>query len=115
MAKKLTIISEHSEETATDILEILETNNISYYITPAGGYIRSLEALWIHDDSDFLKANELLSKYFYNKKFNYSNNSAYLDGQANKSTFQKIFSNPTTYALYIPTIVVILLMVFLLS
>ena len=114
MAKRLIIISELSDETITDIIDILESNEIAFYITPAGGWVSSLESIWLKNDGEIELAKGLVNKYFQKISIE-SEKALSLEDINNKNTMQRILANPMVYALYIPTFIIIALMVFLLS
>jgi hypothetical protein len=45
-----------SDEEYTDIRELLDANNIAYYVTPPGRWGFSMEAIWIKNDSQLYQA-----------------------------------------------------------
>ena len=114
MAKRLFIISGITDKESEDIITLLNDNYINFYITQRGGWMQSLETIWVKDHSQLEHAQNILHSYFHEEYVDVEKNDELLK-YANKSMFQKIFSNPTVYALYIPTLIIITLMVFLLA
>ena len=51
------------EDEADDIRQLLETNRIEYYETPAGRWGMSAPGLWVTDDTQRDRAKELLARY----------------------------------------------------
>ena len=113
MAKRLFIVSDFSEEVTTDILEILESNEIPFYITPAGSWVASLEAVWLINDNDFDKAKYLLTNYFRkaNVELHDTKNSYFYE---NRSLFQRIVGDPVLMTFLILTLIMFTVMMLLL-
>ena len=114
MAKRLFILSGISDKESEDIITLLNDNYINFYITPPGGWMQSMETIWVKDHAQFQLAQEILSKYFHAQNINITENNKLLNN-ANRSIINRIFSNPTLYAFYIPTFIIVALMVFLLT
>lgn len=102
-----------SDDEYTDIRELLDQNDIQYYVTPPGNWGLSMEAIWLKNNSDIQISNKLVQEYYHEKNIEYSAIRE-LENK-NKNMLQKLISNPNVVAFYIPTLIIILLMVFLLS
>ncbi len=63
MAKKLFSYPQDSEEEADSLKSLLQNHNIEYYETPGNQWTYTRASLWIKDDDDFSRANELLQKH----------------------------------------------------
>ena len=115
MAKRIFILSDVSDKTSEDIIKLLNDHYINYYITPFGDWTQSLGAIWVKDHSQTQFALEVLNKYFDEQNINVTENKKLLDN-ANRSIYSlRIFSNPALYIFYIPTFIIVLLMLFLLT
>ena len=113
MALRLISVSSMSDEEYTDIRELLDQNSIQYYVTPPGNWGFSMEAIWLKNNNDAQTSNKLLQEYYLKKNIEYSSIRE-LENK-NKNILQKLISNPNVVALYIPTLIIVLLMVFLLT
>ncbi len=101
-----------NDDDADDIREVLRTNNIEFYETPHGNWGFSMAALWLPDESQFLEAKEVLNTYLKEKHNDIYQN--FLTENANRTTLQKILHNPKVVALYLPTLFIVFLTIFLL-
>lgn len=72
-----------------------------------------MEAIWVKNDSDIQKAHNALKDYYHLKNIEYSEKIK--ADIKNKNLIQKLLSNTNVVAFYLPTLVIILLMVFLLT
>lgn len=52
-----------SEEEAAEVRDLLERNDLAFYETSAGRWGISLAGLWLSDDSQKLRARELIEQY----------------------------------------------------
>jgi len=113
MAIRLIGLSSISDEEYTDIRELLDNNEISFYVTPPGNWGFSMEAIWIKKDSEISEAHTLLKNYYHSKNVEYSLIND-IDNK-NKKIFKRLLSNTNFVAFYLPTLLIIILMVFLLA
>jgi hypothetical protein len=113
MAIRLIGLSSISDEEYTDIRELLDKKNISYYVTPPGNWGVSMEAIWVKKDHDIQDAHDLLKNYYHSKNIEYSIKQE--ADNKNKNILQTLLSNTNVMAFYLPALAIILLMVFLLS
>ncbi len=51
------------EDEAEDVRQLLDDNNIPWFETSAGKWGISFPAIWLHEDEDRARANELLQAY----------------------------------------------------
>lgn len=63
MAKLLFRLRSVPEDEATEVRELLETHDISFYETSAGNWGISMPGLWLHHDTDYAQARALLDDY----------------------------------------------------
>ena len=113
MAIRLIGLSSISDEEYTDIRELLDKNNITFYVTPPGNWAASMEAIWIKKNSDINESHELLKDYYHSKNIEYSLRQK--ADNKNKNILLKLLSNTNVMAFYLPTLIIVLLMVFLLT
>ena len=113
MALRIIGISGMSDQEYTDVRKQLNKNNIPFYVTPPGNWGLSMEAIWVKNDSDIQKAHDALKDYYHLKNIEYSEKLK--ADNKNKNIMQKLLSNTNVVAFYLPTLVIVLLMVFLLT
>ena len=63
MPVKLFNLRNVGEDEADDVRRLLASYEIDFYETHAGGWGISLPAIWLHDDSHFGQAKELIDAY----------------------------------------------------
>jgi len=51
------------DDEAQEIRNLLESNSIDYYETPAGNWGISMPAIWLHDDAQTEEAKRLIDEY----------------------------------------------------
>ena len=114
MAKRLLILDGLSDDEIADILSMLEDENIPYYVTEPGGWMASLNAVWLNNDIQHPQALKLVRDYFHAQtKSQEAINQ--LINRTNQTKLGALISSPTVVALVIPTAIIVALMIFLLS
>lgn len=63
MARLLFRLRHVPDDEADDVRQLLTDNDLAFYETSAGNWGISMPGLWLHNDSDFEKANALLQNY----------------------------------------------------
>jgi hypothetical protein len=67
MPIQLIILSNIPYDEADEIRNLLEENDIEFYETPNGDWVDSLGALWLNDNSQEIKARELLATFQHDR------------------------------------------------
>ena len=114
MAKRIFILSDISDKASEDIIKLLNDHYINFYITPFSDCAQSMGTIWVKDHAQTQFALEVLNKYFDEQSINVTENNKLLDN-ANRSIINRIFSNSASYIFYIPTFIIVILMLFLLT
>lgn len=63
MAKLLFRLRNVPDDEAEDIRELLDSNDISYFVTSAGNWGISLPAIWTNESEKFDSARQLIDEY----------------------------------------------------
>ena len=113
MALRLIGITGMSDQEYTDVRKQLNKNGIPFYVTLPGNWGFSMEAIRLKNDSDIQKAHDALKDYYHLRNIEYSQK-IHADNK-NKNIALKLLSNTNVVAFYLPTFVIILLMIFLLT
>jgi len=113
MAVRLIGISGMSDEEYTDIRELLDKERIPYYVTPRGNWGLSMEAIWLKNNKDLRFAYNILNQYYHSKNLEFSLKKRLMS--KNMGLIEKLLANPNVMAFYLPTLIIVLVMILLLT
>lgn len=63
MAVRLFSLHNVPDDEAEDVRELLRSNEIDFYETPAGNWGVSVSSIWLHDENELEKARALIANY----------------------------------------------------
>lgn len=97
------------DDEAEELRELLKTNEIDYYETPAGRWGVSMPAIWLHDSNQLEKAKLLVGKY-ENERFARvrSEYEALKREGKHRTIIDEIKENPLRVVIYLAIIVVVI-------
>jgi len=79
---------------AKEIRDLLDNNQIRYYETPPGNWVFGMAAIWLEDDSQLEKANNLIREYQIQREKNAKRKYEYADLVGKNDTlFQRLKKN----------------------
>ena len=97
------------EDEAQDIRELLSSNQIDYYETPAGNWGISMPAIWINNDEQLALAKSLIKEYQAERLIKAKDEYKRTKSEGLKRTIiSELFENPLRFILYISLAAVIL-------
>lgn len=97
------------EDEAEDIRNLLASNNIEHYETPAGNWGVSMPAIWLQEDEQLEQAKSLIDQY-QNQRVARVRNEYELNKKEGKrqNILAELLGNPIQFVLYIAIAAVIL-------
>ena len=109
MAKLLFSLRGVPDEEADEIIDLLNVNNLDFYETSAGNWGVSMPALWIINDSDYEKAQNLLNQYHQERAVSQREQYDRLKKEGQSKSIKDIFfQQPIRFLVYVGGIVFIL-------
>lgn len=109
MAKLLFKLKSVFDDEANDIKELLSSNNIDFYESPAGNWGISMHALWLNDETKFDQATQLINEYQEQRTLRVREEiQQQKDNGEFETFFQRLLNNPIKAILYIAFILFIL-------
>lgn len=97
------------DDEAEEIRELLSSNNIEFYETPAGRWGISMEAIWLKDEALLEKAKSLIENYQAERYKKVRQEYEELKEQGEVETFiQRLSNRPLQTLFYVVFILIIL-------
>ena len=96
------------DDEAEEIRELLTNNHIDYYETPGGNWAVSAPAIWLNDNSEWHKAEELIEQYQRARRILVKKEYSQLQKEGKHRTIADLISeNPIRFIIYMVAITVI--------
>lgn len=108
MPTKLLSLQSVPEDEENDIREILDSNNINYYVTPSGNWGGSLAAIWLNNEKDVPQARELICLY---QKQRATNARKEYENEPKSTLREKYKKDKFTYTFFLLILVIVIYMV----
>jgi hypothetical protein len=97
------------DDEAEEIRELLSTNEIDYYETPAGNWGISMPAIWLNDESQLHRAQLLIEKYQGERLARVRDEYERFNREGkNKSIIDVIKQNPVRFMVYLAAIIAVI-------
>jgi hypothetical protein len=102
MAVKLFSLKDVSENEAEEVRELLASNGVDYYETPAGSWGISAPAIWLNDKARLTEARSLLDAYQHERAIRIRREYEQLrrEGKA-ETVMDRIKNDPIRFVLYL--------------
>lgn len=102
MAIQLMILRGVPDEEANDIRELLTTNEIDFYETPAGNWGVSMPAIWLTEEHQVATAKRLVNAYQAERETRIRREYEQLKAKGeNRTLVNAIKENPVRFAAYL--------------
>lgn len=99
MAKQVFSLRNVFADEAEDVRGLLYTHDIEFYETTAGNWGVSVAAIWLHNDSDFEQARDLIADYQRNRASGLGVPSKASRRQILLNTFRDMLDQPLRFLL----------------
>lgn len=109
MAVKLFSLHNVPDDEAEDVRELLRSNEIDFYETPAGNWGVSVSSIWLHDEGELEKAKALLDIYQQERLIRVRDEYAQLGQTGRHRTLGDVIrENPLRFVVYLAAIAAVL-------
>ncbi|MCK5889780.1 MAG: hypothetical protein KAG19_07540 [Methylococcales bacterium] len=109
MSKLLFSLRGVPADEATEIMDLLDENNINFYETSSGNWGVSMPALWLVNNDDFEVAENLLNQYHYDRAISQREIYTQLKKEGKQETTLSAFlKKPMLFIIYMVAIVFML-------
>lgn len=97
------------DDEAQEVRQLLVSNNVAFYETPAGKWGISLPAIWLHDRNELPRAKSLIEAYQKERFASRRQEFESLKSQGKHRTIvHAIAENPLQFVFYLAVIVIVL-------
>lgn len=109
MAALLFSLRNVPDDEAEEVRQLLVSNEIAFYETPAGKWGISSPAIWLHDTNELPRAKALIERYQKERFIRHRQEFQSLKSEGKSKTFfDAIAENPLRFVFYLAVIVVVL-------
>ncbi|MBU1689938.1 MAG: hypothetical protein KJ958_02135 [Gammaproteobacteria bacterium] len=109
MSIKLFSLHNVPDDEAEEIRELLRSNELDFYETPAGNWGVSLPYLWLHDENQLEKAKVLIDHYQQERLIRVREEYAQLEQTGRHRTLGDVIrENPQRFVVYLVVIATVL-------
>lgn len=109
MPAKLFSLHNVPDDEAEEVRELLRSNEIAFYETPAGNWGVSVSYIWLHDENALEKARALIAEYQQERLIRAKEEYAQLVQTGKRRTISDVIrENPLRFIVYLAAIAAVL-------